>query len=67
MKRYYMGVDWGDRLHQVYVGDQEGKKIREIKVPESRRGWRDRALARREKSRGVVSFGRPLRSPRGAS
>ena len=35
MKRYYIGVDWGDRLHQVYVGDHEGKKVREIKVPET--------------------------------
>lgn len=38
MKRYYIGVDWGDRLHQVYVGDDKGKKVREIKVPESVRG-----------------------------
>lgn len=38
MKRYYMGVDWGDRLHQVYVGDQEGKKVREMKVQESPQG-----------------------------
>ena len=38
MKRYYMGVDWGDRLHQVYVGDEEGKKVREMKVQESPEG-----------------------------
>jgi len=38
VKRYYMGVDWGDRLHQVYVGDQEGKKVKEIKVPETVEG-----------------------------
>jgi transposase len=38
VKRYYMGVDWGDRLHQVYVGDQEGKKVREMKVQESPQG-----------------------------
>jgi transposase len=31
-------VDWGDRLHQVYVGDEEGKKVREIKVPETVEG-----------------------------
>jgi transposase len=33
-----MGVDWGDRLHQVYVGDEEGKKVREMKVQESPEG-----------------------------
>lgn len=38
MKRYYIGVDWGDRLHQVYVGDDKGKKVREIKVPETVEG-----------------------------
>lgn len=38
MKRYYIGVDWGDRLHQVYVGDEDGKKIREVKVPETVEG-----------------------------
>lgn len=39
MKRYYIGVDWGDRLHQVYVGDEEGKKVKEVKVPETVEGW----------------------------
>ena len=38
MKRYYIGVDWGDRLHQVYVGDDEGKKVREMKVQENPEG-----------------------------
>ena len=38
MKRYYIGVDWGDRLHQVYVGDDEGKKVREMRVQESPEG-----------------------------
>ena len=38
MKRYYIGLDWGDRLHQVYVGDHEGKKVRELKVPETVEG-----------------------------
>ena len=38
MKRYYMGVDWGDRLHQLYIGDDEGKKVKEIKVRESVEG-----------------------------
>ena len=38
MKRYYIGVDWGDRLHQVYVGDEEGEKVKEVKVQESPEG-----------------------------
>ena len=35
MKRYYLGVDWADELHQVYVGDEEGKKVSEMKVEET--------------------------------
>jgi transposase len=38
MKRYYMGVDWGDRVHQVYVVDENGAKITEMKVQESPEG-----------------------------
>jgi transposase len=38
VKRYYIGVDWGDRLHQVYVGDEQGQKIRDLKVAESVEG-----------------------------
>jgi transposase len=38
VKRYYIGVDWGDRLHQVHIGDEEGKKVREVKVAETVEG-----------------------------
>lgn len=38
MKRYYAGVDWADREHQVYVGDQDGKKIMEMKLQETPEG-----------------------------
>lgn len=35
MKRYYIGVDWGDRLHQVCVCDEQGNKAKEIQVAET--------------------------------
>ena len=38
MKRYYVGVDWADQEHQVYVVDEDGKKIMERKVPQSTEG-----------------------------
>jgi len=38
VKRYYMGVDWADQEHQVYVGDEGGKKIMERKVPQTAEG-----------------------------
>jgi len=34
VKRYYVGVDWADREHQLYVGDEEGEKVTEMKVQE---------------------------------
>jgi transposase len=46
VKRYYLGVDWADREHQVYVGDHEGKKIMAMKVQET--------------PEGLVEFGRWL-------
>jgi transposase len=39
VKRYYIGVDWGDRLHQVYVGDEQGEKVKAVKVKESPEGF----------------------------
>ena len=38
MKRYYVGVDWADREHRVHVGDENGKKIAEMKVEETAKG-----------------------------
>ena len=51
MKRYYIGVDCGDRLHQVHVGDEEEEKVKEVKVQESPEGlaeirrWLDESRA----------------------
>lgn len=38
MGRYYLGVDWGDRVHAVAVGDEGGRKVAEMKVEESVEG-----------------------------
>jgi len=38
MKRYYLGVDWADKEHEVYVGDEAGKKVAHRKVEESAEG-----------------------------
>lgn len=32
VKRYYLGVDWAEEFHQVWVSDFEGKKVVEMKV-----------------------------------
>ena len=38
MKRYYLGVDWADKVHQVWVGDFEGNKVAEMKVAQTPEG-----------------------------
>lgn len=38
MERFYMGVDWGDEFHQVWVSDFEGKKVLDKKVTENIEG-----------------------------
>lgn len=35
MKRYYLGVDWADQSHQLYVSDESGRKIRELEVQQT--------------------------------
>ena len=38
MKRYYLGVDWADKVHQVWVGDFQGNKVAEMKVAQTPEG-----------------------------
>jgi len=38
LERYYLGVDWADEFHQVWVSDPEGKKVTEKKVVENVEG-----------------------------
>ena len=65
MKRYYMGVDWGDRLHQVYVGDEEGKKVREVKVPETVEGLAEMGRWLDEKRAEEIELWAAIEKPAG--
>ena len=38
MKRYYLGVDWGDTMHAVWVCDQKGEKVTDMKVEQTPEG-----------------------------
>ena len=38
MKRYYLGVDWSDKVHEVCAVEEAGKKVTEMKVEESPEG-----------------------------
>ena len=32
MERYYLGVDWADKFHQVWVSNTQGQKVAEYKI-----------------------------------
>ncbi|HEY3150198.1 MAG TPA: IS110 family transposase [Candidatus Binatia bacterium] len=52
MKRYYLGVDWADEFHQVWVSDPDGNRVIEKKVVENVEGltefgrWLDESRAK---------------------
>jgi len=47
LPRYYLGVDWADKSHQLYAADENGKKIKEIEVQQTAEGLAEfRTLAR---------------------
>jgi transposase len=35
LERYYLGVDWADEFHQIWVSDPDGKKVLEKKLVEN--------------------------------
>jgi transposase len=65
VKRYYIGVDWGDRLHQVYVGDEEGKKVKEMKVQESLEGLAEIGRWLNEKRAEGIELWAAIEKPQG--
>jgi hypothetical protein len=46
LERYYLGVDWADEFHQVWVSDPEGNKVIEKKVVENVEGLTEFGRAR---------------------
>ncbi len=38
VQRYYLGVDWADEFHQVWVSAAEGKKVAEMTIEQSMKG-----------------------------
>jgi transposase len=58
-------VDWGDRLHQVYVGDEDGKKVREVKVPETVQGLAEMGRWLNEKRAEGIELWAAIEKPQG--
>lgn len=41
MERYYVGVDWADQSHELYVSDEGGRKIKELQVQQTAEAFAD--------------------------
>lgn len=64
MERYYLGVDWADKFHQVWVSDTQGQKVAEKKVVENVEGLTEFSRWLNESRAQGTSFGRLSRSRR---
>jgi transposase len=53
LQRYYLGVDWADKTHQLYVADESARKIKEMEVQQTSEGmaelgrWLDESRSNR--------------------
>lgn len=65
MKRYYLGVDWSDEFHQVWVSDPEGKKVTEMKVVQKPEAMSDFGHWLHEKKAEEIELWAAIEKPHG--
>ena len=66
MKRYYLGVDWADEFHQVWVSDRDGKKVTEMKIVQSAEGLRGFGRWLHERKAEEIELWAAIEKPHGA-
>jgi transposase len=65
VKRYYLGVDWADKVHQVWVSDAEGDKVAEMKVAQSPEGMSELSRWLHEHSAQGIELWAAIEKPEG--
>ena len=65
MKRYYVGVDWADEFHQVWVNDAEGKKVVEMTIEQNMKGMSELARWLHERKAEGVELWASIEKPHG--
>ena len=65
MRRYYLGVDWADEFHQVWVSDHQGKKVAEMKVVQNAEGMADFGRWLRERKAEGIELWAAIEKPHG--
>jgi transposase len=65
VKRYYLGVDWADEFHQVWVSDPKGKKVAEMKVEQRPEGMSEFGRWLRERQAEGIELWATIEKPHG--
>ena len=65
MKRYYVGVDWADEFHQVWVSDAEGNKVAEMTVEQSPQGMGEFGRWLHERQAEQIELWAAIEKPQG--
>lgn len=65
MIRYYLGVDWSDAFHQVWVSDHQGKKVAEMKVVQNAEGMAHFGRWLRERKAEGIELWAAIEKPHG--
>lgn len=65
MKRYYVGVDWADEFHQVWVSDAEGNKVAEMRVEQSPKGMGEFGRWLHERQAEQIELWAAIEKPQG--
>jgi len=65
MNRQYLGVDWADEAHQVWVSDHEGNKVAEMTVAQSFEGMSEFSRWLHERSAQGIELWAAIEKPEG--
>ena len=65
MHRYYLGVDWADEFHQVWVSDCEGNKVVSLRVAETVEGRSDFGRWLNERNTECIELWAAIEKPHG--
>jgi hypothetical protein len=65
VKRYYLGVDWADQAHQVWVSDRQGNKVIDMKVAQTPEGMSEFSRWLHERSGEAIELWAAIEKPEG--
>ena len=65
MTRYYLGGDWGDTMHAVWVCDETGEKVAQMEVEQTPEGMSALGRWLHERTAEGIELGAGIEKPAG--